>query len=433
MLVTRGWLPATPGLRLAVLALLVFGAYGHVLWQPLLEDDYVQIDLGRGYGPVERWPALAADVLYRSRATSIWLTHGTEAWFGIAPAAFYATMLLIHIGNAWLMQSMVAAAGGGVELAFVSAAYFAVQAGHQEAVMWYAALPELLVFTLTVGFLLAWNAFGQGRGRGYGALAVGLFLFALASKESAVVGVPLAAVILWRARASHAKWLVWGALVLISSVYTWRIFAASAAHLHLNDGTFSIHAPFWITFRNSVGRLMWVWGAVSLVAIVLLRQWTRWRGVFTAAGLWIAVTLMPYVFLTYMPRIPSRHTYFASVGLAVVVGAGLLAMDEWFRARGWVRVGALLICAVLASEASYIWIAKRPQILARAEPTEALVRFARQHEGPIYLRCFPFFHTVAGSALRIMLHRPESELLLVPGGPGVPEFCYGSGSNGGPR
>ena len=31
---------------------------------------------------------------------------------------------------------------------------------------------------------------------------------------------------------------------------------------------------------------------------------------------------MPYSFLTYMPRLPSRHTYLASVGLAFIVAAG---------------------------------------------------------------------------------------------------------------
>jgi hypothetical protein len=31
------------------------------------------------------------------------------------------------------------------------------------------------------------------------------------------------------------------------------------------------------------------------------------------AATWIAITLLPYSFLTYMPQVPSRHVYLASV------------------------------------------------------------------------------------------------------------------------
>src|SRR6185369_14900669 len=53
-------------------------AYLRSLWLPLISGDYLQVQLGRQYGPVSSWPALAADPLYRSRSTSILLTHWTE-------------------------------------------------------------------------------------------------------------------------------------------------------------------------------------------------------------------------------------------------------------------------------------------------------------------------------------------------------------------
>mgnify|MGYP007039592486 CR=1 FL=1 len=178
-----------------------------------------------------------------------------------------------------------------------------------------------------------------------------------------------------------------------------------------------------------MGRLLWVWGAVCLAAIVALRQWGRWKSTLGAAALWIGVTLMPYVFLTYMPRVPSRHTYFASAGLALIVGAGALSMGNALIARLGARRGAaaeiLLVIAILGSETAYIWTVKRPQILARADSTEAFLHFARQHNGQIYLKCFPVSPLVAGSALRIVLQRAESEVVTDPHhAAGAAPFCY---------
>src|SRR5262249_48643856 len=70
---------------------------------PLIADDYVQIQLGRDYGPVSSWPALVKDPLYRCRATSIWFTHWTELLFGVEPLAFNLSSLFLHIVNVVLV------------------------------------------------------------------------------------------------------------------------------------------------------------------------------------------------------------------------------------------------------------------------------------------------------------------------------------------
>jgi hypothetical protein len=239
--------------------------------------------------------------------------------------------------------------------------------------------------------------------------------------------VPLAGLANVRTRAPLSKWLALGGLALMCGVYAWAIFAAKNRHLHLNDGTFSFSAPFPLTFRNSMGRLLWIWGAVSLMALAAMRQWQRWRGALALGAVWMAVTLLPYIFLTYMPRVPSRHTYLASAGLAVIVAAGVISVTEALGARmRRPALAAWLVAAmVTGTEAGYLWMAKRPQILARAEPTEALVRFAGGHEGPIYLRCFPTSYLVAESALRIVLHRPAGSVIVDAARAGdAPAFCH---------
>src|SRR5687768_6922631 len=85
-------------LLLALAALSVL-AYARALALPLIADDYLQVQLGRTYGPVSGWTGLAADPLYRSRSTSILLTWWTERLFGVSTIAFNLTSLLVHILN----------------------------------------------------------------------------------------------------------------------------------------------------------------------------------------------------------------------------------------------------------------------------------------------------------------------------------------------
>ena len=95
---------------------------------------------------------------------------------------------------------------------------------------------------------------------------------------------------------------------------------------HYGDGTFSLSAPFWTTLPRSFARMIWVWG------------WSAWRPCRYGEpapdparrhrGLLDGVSLLPYSFLTYMPVVPSRHTYLAGVGLALIVAAGFIALRE---------------------------------------------------------------------------------------------------------
>src|SRR6478672_6181535 len=72
----------------ATLAALAVLAYARSLALPLISDDYLQIALGRQYGPVTGWKAVAADALYRCRETSLILTWWTERLFGVNTTAF---------------------------------------------------------------------------------------------------------------------------------------------------------------------------------------------------------------------------------------------------------------------------------------------------------------------------------------------------------
>ncbi len=160
-------------------------------------------------------------------------------------------------------------------------------------------------------------------------------------------------------------------------------------------------APFWLTWPLNIWRLLWFWGLLSLIAILIWKP-DGFRRILAIAFAWIGLGLIPYCFLTYSRRIPSRQLHLASVGVAILVGFALRCAFEkyWLRRRAVV----LALCAlIVAHNVIYLWTKKRGQFLERAAPTERLVALARVTQGPIYVQCFPRPPLVAQSAVELMI------------------------------
>ncbi len=153
-------------LILAALSALAILPYLRALQLPFISDDYIQLALGKRYGSFRGWAELALDPLYRCRATSLVMTYWTWRIFDLNPLAYNWSSILIHVLNTWLVFGLGAWRFVGWRVAFVAAAFFAVAEGHQEAVIWYAALPELLVFFFSLISFLAWIAWLQSDGIG---------------------------------------------------------------------------------------------------------------------------------------------------------------------------------------------------------------------------------------------------------------------------
>ncbi len=403
---------------LGVLAALAILAYAPVFTQPLIQDDYPNIDLARVYGPPSGWADMAGNPVFRYRATWWLLAYWTNRLFGLAPAA-YAVSVGLHVVATWLVFALGVWRPIGWRVSAIAAAFFAVYEGHQEAVMWYSASNETLLFLFGAGAFACWIQFVQDGGAGWYAAALAAFLLALATKESAYVFAALMLLPAWRAGWKRMGW--WAGFATLAAADIGLIASARATSFRFQDGSFSLHAPFWITWTVSYGRLLWVWGLLALAALVALRAKEYTRTV-VAAALWIAIALLPYSFLTYMHRVPSRHTYLASVGLAWIVGAAFLAARARFRPT-WIAAAAAV---VLVGNIGYLWTRKRQQFLERAAPTEALIEVARKVNGPIYVRCYPDAALVADAAVRLRLHRPNSMLIwdAAKAKSAAADFCY---------
>jgi hypothetical protein len=389
-------------------------AYGRTLLLPLISDDYGCVETAIKYGSIDGWGDLLRDPLYRCRALSNVIGYWLYQWFDLEPFAYRVSSLFFHILNTFLVAALGLWKPIGSRVSLPAAAYFAVAEGHQEAVIWFAALPDLNVFTFTLAAFLAWVLWVQDNCKSVWryALALGCFLVALLSKESAValVGLQVLALFISRVPVRMALKAI-SPFVLLSGIYFVLAWAARGNHLHFNDGTFSLSAPFVYVVLNSIARMLWIWGLAAIGVLFVLWRRQAWP-LLLIALVWAAITLLPYSFLTYMPRVPSRHTYLASVGLALLAGGAMVALYERFWRSRRVVVATVMLF-VLLQNVSYIWTRKHSQFAERARPTEELISVAWTTSGPILVECFPFPQAVAVSAIRLGAASDPSRLRFV--------------------
>jgi hypothetical protein len=127
---------------------------------------------------------------------------------------------------------------------------------------------------------------------------------------------------------------------------------------------------------------------------------------------WSAITLLPYAFLLYMERVPSRHTYLCSLGLSLMMGYAGAAL--WERSASSVRPWAMaaVIALVAAQNVGYLWMRKLPSYRLRAETTERFLEFVReQPDKPVRIECAPFPVDVFRYAARVRLGKASSFVL----------------------
>jgi hypothetical protein len=386
--------PRPHGAWFFLIALAASLPYWRSLGLPPIEDDYVQIWLGRIYGAPSQWGDLFADPLYRCRATSIVLTRLSEALFGNNQFVFNLQSLLLHMVNALLVAALGRWRLLGYGISLPAAFFWGLSERLHEAVIWYAALPEQLVFFFTLLAFLAWIEWWQHDSRRAYWLATAFFLLALLSKESAVVFCGLALLPLL---AAPKRWQEMAFAIAphaaVSVLYFALILFAKSNHLHWNDGTFQLGWHFFTVILNSTTRIFWFWGGLAMLALYLMRRQVNWLIVGIGIA-WILLCLLPYSFVSYMPRVPSRHVYLAMVGRSLILALALGLLWQYRRLAGTVAALFLLYNAL------YVGIYKRSQFVARANATEQLVETASKIKADAYsVECFPHDPELASLAL----------------------------------
>jgi hypothetical protein len=370
--------------RVLILIVLAASAYLPALKLPFIADDYVLIPVSRSFmadGLTSLWynPSL------RSRVTAIVLNAGLDRLFGFQPLPFYAASILFHTLCVLLIYACCCWGKLSPTIAFWAACFFAIQEGHQEAVMWLAAVGDLLILLFGLASWVCWVKWlERGEWKWYAGALLSLIL-ALVSKETAWYFPVLMLFPLFMGRKPSRREV--GSLLpffLIVAAYV-----AFTVYSHLlapgySDNRFSLSAPWPLIMANSLFRMLFVWGMAALAVIAYYKERTDWR--IAAAGLvGMVIGIGPYSFLTYMMQVPSRHTYVGSVGLAMIVGT---AANRLLQAN---RRGLLAVLAVvtLSVNLEILWVKKYAQYMERAEPTELLKQALADANGTIEVECTP--------------------------------------------
>jgi hypothetical protein len=331
----------------------------------------------------------------------MWLSATIDRAFGFHPRPFYAASVLLHAACVLMLYLLCLWHSIPRSAAFYAAAFFAVQEGHQEAIMWLAASYDLIVFAFGMAALAAWIQWlNTGRARWYAA-SIASFLIAAVSKETFFVfALLMLAITLVERRGKRIELVralaALSPFLLISAAYVVFIWLTRVANpAHGADDRFAIAGAMWITvFFRGLWDLLFPFGLAAIAILI----WARRRGDRLLAGfalLWIVLGILPHSFLTYMPRLASRHTYLASGGLALLFGIAMARLAK--------RIPPLALAAiftvVIGVNLEIIWVKKMAQFKERAEPTELLMIAARLASGPITVDCTPVPDIVVEYAL----------------------------------
>lgn len=328
-----------------------------------------------------------------------------HALWGLRPAGFHATNLMLHLACCWLLFALVRSEGLGDWPALAAACLFAVHPVHVESVAWIAGRTDSLCAAL---FLCAFLV--QRRGPGSSTTIAGscaLFALALFAKEMAATlpllvaldrrlagartraalaaAAPFVAVLAGYVAARHL--LVGGMAEPLFSLGP-AAWAATALFVLARDLTLLLlpvgldaHYPY-PPVESLLSPLVLLSAAMLAVAAFAATRLTgRPRALFWL--LWIPVTLAPVLAFGRFGDVllADRFLYLPSAGLCGLAAHGLarLAAGAGTGAARKLAVAAALVVLVLAGASfsrSRVWSDDLTLFgdMVRTSPESALVR-----------------------------------------------------------
>lgn len=390
--------PSSPARCVVILVILSFAAYLPALQLPFIADDYQQIQLARDFAKAG-WEPLWHNPDLRTRTTYMFLSAALDRISGFEPSIFYLVSLLLHSLCTVMLYSLGLWLPIGGRTAFLAACFFAVFEGHQEAVMWLAASHDLLVFLFGITALVYWIRYLATDSSFHYIISLVALLLAAASNETFCVFVALMAAVTFYERRGSERLrravIALAPFIVLSIVYVAFMWATRVAGSAKVDDRFTISGAMFATVAaNSLWHLLLPQGLIAIGILAWTRRRADWFRI-AFASFWIVAGILPHSFLTYMTRIASRHTYLASAGLALLVGAALVRLSK--------RIPSLAMAAVcvaaLAANVEILWVKKMAQFRERGEPTELLKIAALNAAGAITVDCTPVPDLVVSSAL----------------------------------
>jgi hypothetical protein len=391
--------------------------------------------------------------------------------FGLAPGPFHAANLVFHLAASVLVALLAQRVTGRRDAAFAAAAFFATTFSHWEAVMWLAGgMPQVVATLFLLAAVLMAARWAEGGGSGFPFTAFVLSLLAILTKETGVVAPLLLAVYLafgrdrvetpgarlpWRAWAvALAPWAVAWPVYLFFQAYGFNFSrlvaggmykASLGGHVVSNALRYTLclvlpdaSSPYTAPHLQALSPRLYS-GLVSgesaaVVALPFALAWLLWRGgrIARFTVLWVAASLVPFVFLT--GPLAARYLYLASAGFAVGVG-WLFSRPTGLRARraSWALLSLIVLANLFANR-----LAERTRVAngaVRREIVTMVAAAANGTTGPlaVYLAGVPDKYEdvvegiIAWTRESVSPTRVADEAALPPTAVGTMSFVYRDG------
>ena len=287
--------------------------------------------------------------------------------WGLSPALFHLTNILLHVGVTFLVNRLALAMGATRDIALLATLLFAVHPAHVEVVAFVAARVDLLLSIGVLGCLLAYrrsDAPGPER-IAWGGAALAMQAFALFSKETAVTLPALLVLsdLLHSPASNQPAERTTLRRALMRSLPFWIVTVAFATFRFPQllsiagdrlqgsgfwqrlPGSFELLAryvililapthmqPFYSLRRPE--SFLSLWPALGLLlggglAVLLIWSWRRAPRVAFGTA-WFLVTISPVVDLVPLsPRemgLADRYLYLPSVGVSILLALGFAAL-----------------------------------------------------------------------------------------------------------
>jgi hypothetical protein len=327
---------------------ITFAVYWPALGYYLVNDDFGWLANGRDFSWLRLVSMAGRDHFYRPVV---------EIYFGslfrlcgMNTVCLHAFSLLLHATNVFLVWLLGRAWVPGRAAPILAAVIFAVLPGHGEAVMWVAAVTELLPTLFSLATVLSFLAYLRGAGRPAYIGSVVAFACALGVHESTVMLVPilmLCTLMERRQRARESAVLFLPFVVLLAG-YLWIEYIINMKSYLIREGhyRFGLHAipniaQYLVLFY--IGRRGLFWLVLNCVGLIAALVFGRRDIRFAAA--WIILMLLPFSFFTW--GVSFRYAYLPAVGFALLVAGLVQLLHESLYLR-W-RAAATWMLAVIAT------------------------------------------------------------------------------------
>ena len=315
---------------------------------------------------------------FRLRATSQVLIAFLYSFFDMNAAPYYAAGIVLHVLNTWLVFALGAWRRIGYGISAWAALFFAVAEGHQEAVMWISAVSELLQFLFGLTALISWILFLQTSRRRWYAVSIIAFALALISKESAPIFLALMILPLLDHRSKTPWILPYAALTLLA---LWSVFSNGSDSFRFQDGSFSFHAPFWITLPRSFFAEFWIWGLAALAVLLLWRKTSiLWIALAWARTRTASLRLSHLFDAHSQPANLSRERRRRAGGRSGPDDSGTVAPKI---------TGGAIVAVLMLQNIGYLWTRKRSRISGTRRADRAVDRALAASKRPDLCEVLP--------------------------------------------